>query len=49
MRPTVNFRLSDEAKKLLAEVAARSGLSRTAVIELLIRRFGNRLVKQLNK
>ena len=36
-KKTYAFTLSDEAKKLLKEVADSKGISQTAVLELLIR------------
>ena len=35
--PHTSYRLSEEAKDLLAKLSARFGLNRTAVLEMLIR------------
>ena len=37
MKQTKNFRLSEEAWSLLSALAARHGIARTAVLEMLIR------------
>jgi hypothetical protein len=40
-RPTT-YRLSEEARALLEEMAARNGISQTAVLELAIRQMARR-------
>jgi hypothetical protein len=37
MKQSKNFRLSEEAWSLLSALAARHGIARTAVLEMLIR------------
>jgi hypothetical protein len=41
-KPISNFRLSDEARRLLRELAAALGISLTAVVELALRRLAKR-------
>jgi predicted DNA-binding protein len=40
--PHTSFRLSPEAKKLLAGIAKANGLTQTAVLEMLIRKEARR-------
>jgi hypothetical protein len=37
MKQRTSFALSEEAKRLLSEIASRNGISQAAVLELLIR------------
>jgi Ribbon-helix-helix protein, copG family len=42
MKKNATFRLSEEAMRLLATLAQRRGISRTAVLEMLIREAARR-------
>lgn len=41
-KPTLNLRLSAEAKRLLAAVAEKHGITMTAVLEMSIRELARR-------
>jgi predicted HicB family RNase H-like nuclease len=39
-QPPMTFRFSEEAQRLLRELAAKQGISMTAVLEILLRKEG---------
>jgi hypothetical protein len=44
-RAPVSFRLSDEAKALLAKLADHYGVSRTAALEIMIREQARKILR----
>jgi hypothetical protein len=46
MKKTANFRLSDKARRLLVLLGEKLGISKTAVLEMAVRRLDEQLRKE---